>query len=773
MITLDTETCGLHGLPVTIQYKIDNGPIIIWDIWLNPIRRTMELIQEFCQHPIVGFNLAFDWFHICKIYTTFETFVKQFPHLDEALPEDYIEELALCEKEARNGSCLKPKSACDIMLIARRTKYQITMERSDIRIRKIPTVLAWNLAAELEKRILFDPILFARRSDKYSPKWKVHDVKLPNGRISPDFKDVVLKFKASIALKALAIDALKLDPQQVATFDSVGVDKMWRPKELGYMPYALAMGQPGKWDGTWPEVIQKHINHWEFNQKAREYATKDVEYTYNLWEYFGKPEPGDNNSVLACMVAAVRWRGYSFNTAGIRKLKKEAEVKIKKTPTAARVVRNWLLEAMDDIQKLGFENKGGGSTAKTILEYIAKHEDWKDSVAQERALLVLEARSAKEELKIYKKLLAAERAHASFKVVGTLSDRMTGADKFSLQGIQHTKEIRQHFTFAFGDLIGFGGDFDGFEVTIADAIYNDEGLHKALTTKAICPGCKGEKIKKGIVCEDCKGAGETNQKIHGIFAMSLFPGKTYKDIVLSKGSKFDMYDYGKRGVFALMYGGNWSTLVTKLVISEDVAKAAEILFFQTYPGVFIARQLITDKFCSMSQPNGLGTQVVWRDPDDYVESLFGFRRYFTLENKVCKTLFQLANNVPKEWKNAKIKVVRRDREQTAFGAVQSALYAAAFNIQSTNTRAAANHEIQSSGAQITKQVQRRIWDQVPIGVHPWEAQPCNIHDEIICPIIPEKAEHYRNIINQTVEEFRPKIPLIGMEWKRMDNWSEK
>src|SRR4029079_19641999 len=105
-----------------------------------------------------------------------------------------------------------------------------------------------------------------------------------------------------------------------------------------------------------------------------------------------------------------------------------------------------------------------------------------------------------------------------------------------------------------------------------------------------------------------------------------------------------------------------------------------------------------------------GSQVVWDEPADYIESFLGFKRYFTLENMICRALFDLARKPPKNWKDCKVKVVRRDKVQTAGGAVASALYGAAFQSQAANMRAAANHEIQSPGGQITKDVQRRIWN---------------------------------------------------------------
>ena len=179
----------------------------------------------------------------------------------------------------------------------------------------------------------------------------------------------------------------------------------------------------------------------------------------------------------------------------------------------------------------------------------------------------------------------------------------------------------------------------------------------------------------------------------------------------------------------------------------------------------------------MRQPNGIGTRVIWHDPAEYAESLFGFRRYFHLENQITKELFVIANSPPDDWKNITIKVKRRfdsDREQTASGAVQSALYGAAFGVQASNMRAGMNHVIQSSGAQITKNVERKIWDIQPHGFNEWIVQPCNVHDEIITPTHPDYVDVVNKVVNEAVESFRSKVPLIAMEWKdHINDWSEK
>ena len=71
----------------------------------------------------------------------------------------------------------------------------------------------------------------------------------------------------------------------------------------------------GKLKGyAWPAVIHKFIDHWATNEPAREYARDDMWFiTRALDKHFGYPEPGDDDSVLACMVPVVRWRGFKID----------------------------------------------------------------------------------------------------------------------------------------------------------------------------------------------------------------------------------------------------------------------------------------------------------------------------------------------------------------------------------------------------------------------------------------------------------------------------
>ena len=964
MIFFDTETCGLHGPIVLLQWALDDGPINLVEIWKRSIRENINFIKFIANHEggIIGFNLAFDWFHICKLYTTLEELLKRGIN-EETILEDCIIEFALAEPAARDGSCVKPIKAHDIMLHARRGPYQSLMDRKDIKIKKIPSVLAYELAKELEKSIPLNPIYFANRKDKTTPIWQVFDRRtIKNGKeiVDPNLKDIVLKFKASSGLKALATDALKLDPNEVIRWeDQANLSKDCYPVEFEHAPFALAIAKITKeelteeedqffartiitnwikgniqdleelkkkriyvenisqeneilniefckikriqWNRSWPEVIHYHINHWNRDVYARQYASDDVKYTRDLYRFFGSPSLGDDDSELACMVGAVRWKGMKIDIEGIKELKKKAEDSLyydfeiveaepnkisdecaqyifnkentlynedvirsiydktnkltayirKKVPTAPAAVKQFIREVLTEEEKIIFDQFN--TTKKVFLQQIAKGKVWSkilcpicgdqdelktvckecDGVgwfqhpASIRAEMVLNARFAQDDIELYDKLLQAGRFHVSVKVTGTLSGRMSGGSDrvvenskkrkdggINPQGIKHTYDVRSKFPLSFDNqgYILSGGDFDGFEVTIADKVFGDENLRKDMLSCTFCnyvctqdeylyavrcPSCfkcrfQCKKCKHknfdyyseqtNVVCPKCgeqeKVEVEFRMPIHALMAQQIFPDKTYEEIIKSKKTSFDMYDYGKRSIFSTLYGGNANTLVTRLEISLEIAEKAFNGFLNKYPGIIRSKMKVRNDFCSMRQPNGIGTQVEWHEPKDFVESMLGFRRYFTLENKICKALFNIANNPPKVWRNIKVNIVRNIERgiQTASGAIQSALYAAAFAIQSHNERAANNHLIQSTGATITKAVQRKIWDIQPSGINEWLVQPMNIHDEIMCPTKddPKVKAKVKQVVDDTVSYYRKQIPLLKMEWKtELKSWGDK
>ena len=95
-------------------------------------------------------------------------------------------------------------------------------------------------------------------------------------------------------------------------------------------------------------------------------------------------------------------------------------------------------------------------------------------------------------------------------------------------------------------------------------------------------------------------------------------------------------------------------------------------------------------------------------------------------------------------------------------------------MQAANMRAAGNHIIQSTGAQITKEVEVNIWTVQPHGVHGWRVVPMNIHDEVMCPTKNEYTKQVKEIVNRSVESYKPQVPSIAMDWQiGLKSWGEK
>ena len=799
-IVLDSETLGFHGLAILLQWAEEDGPVNLHNVWDRPVRETLELIEMFMQRTLVMFNSSFDHFHLCKLYTMWLVLQEQFG--PDTIPIDLpVDALAQAEKDARDGPCLKPKDTMDLMLHSRKGEFQALMSRHDVRVTKVPTPLAEPLRNSLEGLIEFDGILFAGRANPNAPKWGVYD-RIKKGKedtIDPNFKDVTLKFRPARGLKYLAQHCLGLNPE-FHSFKDIYPDLPGKLFELGYTPFALGVSnaekdwkvydKTGKLKGqAWPAFIKFAVDFWRENEEARRYARDDVVYTRLLDEYFEFPESGDTDSVLACMVAAVRWRGFTVDIDAVSRLHTKSKQVLEASPVNINKpvqVKKYIREVMAEEEATLIDK----STKKANLEKIradyvvrADTDDFDPelggepcvrcmddeevgcprcegrgylleglTLASKRADEILKCKAAAKEVELYNKLRMAGRFHAAFKVIGTLSSRMAGGEGLNAQGIKNSTEVRGAFPLKWPGMALCGGDFDGFEVTIADAVFGDEKLRANLLA--------------GI-------------SIHTMMAEKIYPNKTREQIKASKsfadGGDVDMYTRGKQAVFATLYGGDASTINKKLSIPKKIAEEAFDAFQEEYPGIKKVRDEIADRFKALEQHGEVGTgRISYKKPDDYIETFLGFRRYFTLENKIAKALFDLARNTPVAWRNLDWKVVRRNREQSPAGAISSALYGAAFQIQASTIRAANNHLIQSIGAVITKELQRNIWNVQPHGVNAWRVAPINVHDEVLSVTAPDAVEEVTAITVRTVESFRDKVPLIGMSWvKSMENWAGK
>ena len=728
MIYLDTETCGLCGPVVLIQYAEDGQKPTLHEVWRRPARDTLRLIERFAASEVCAFNLVFDWWHLQRAYCVLSL-----------LPPDAVptrEGWRDVERRAVFGPCVRPQAALDLFLALRKGRWQSLMERSPIRIRKVPASLAAPLCAELDARVAFDSIYFARRSEKFrgwqaqyyddaaqleakqdeEQKKRLRDPLRENGTPKA-WADVVLRFGASMGLKPICRHLLGVEALDFP------VEKSKRPKDKkrGWDPF----------DKLWWPLLGYHVAFWATNRTARRYAADDVTLLQRLRKHLGNPSAGDTDSELACQVASARWRGYATDRERLEAERETAVQAKAAAPRAAQTVAHRLRSLLSPIEAVAVKD-----TTAATLDAIARSQP--ETEAGRFAKAVAAARTAEKRVTLIDKLLTVGRLHPALKVIAAKSGRMGGAGGLNVQGIDQA--LRGAFLLADGDLPNLqAGDFDAFEVAIFEATAADPKLRAMLLS---------------------------GRKIHAVYGAEVY-GASYEEIMADPVR----YTAAKSALFAGLYGAQPAKIAQVLGLPLAVAEAGLARFLKTYPGVGAAQARTAERFCSMRQPGGIGSRVEWHEPAQYAETLFGFRRSFELENGVCRALFELAQDTPESLRSA-LKVTRRKgRTQTAGGAIQSALFGAAFQIQAANMRAAGNHEIQGSGAHVTKELQLAVWEHQPRGVHPWRVQPLQIHDEIQCPTRP--GLDLTPTVAGVLERFRPTIPLIAMDWQtNLPRWSK-
>lgn len=747
----DTETIGFEGVIITIQYCIDEGEAIYHEVWKKPVRETIALIDDMVFNRIVGFNLGFDWFHTCKLYSI----LKQLPQdiTPETVPPEVLAELEL---KGRFLGCLKPCEACDLMLHAQTGPLQSLMDREQIIIRKIPVSIAEEMCEYLEKRIPIDDIYFAKYK-KEGIRWKAY----PN-RQDSSLYDIVLKFKASTALKPIC-KHLGIQREGRKEFKDILPENMPQMGR-GYAPWGKE---------TW-ELLHSHIEFWHTNKMAREYALDDALDTRALYNKLGSPGFNSDNDILSTMVAATRWRGFNVNNEALDKVidtanKQFIDLNLPINVGSGEQVYNYIAEKCVGPEKAVMHDGNAITTKSSVLKKIATWREGepcdacdsgmdvkKDALgipilcsvcngdgfvetndphpASIRADEVLKARKRLKLIEILSKIHDAGRMHPDFKVIGALSGRMSGAGSVNYQGIPAKVEIRAAFPLAEQGEVLSGGDFSGFEATIAAAKYNDPQLIKDI---------------------------ENSGKIHALFGASLY-GKTPEEVTEDK----DMYKKAKIGLFSLFYGAQPYSISIQTGVPLERAEKAYKDFFERYPAFAKVIKGLEEDY---SPFNGRE----WKEPKNYAESMLGFKRYYDLEIYIMRELFNFSEDLPVNWVESRERVNRGKYEQQLGAAVKSAIKGCIHSIKNGMVRTAMNHGIQATGGQITKKLQVLLWNNQPIGYNPWKVRQFQVHDEILTVTDNSLPEKLKNDVHGFIQEMKSVVPLLDMEFKtNCNNWAE-
>ena len=723
LYTIDTEGTGLVSPIVLIQYRQGGkGKIHLHEVWKKPARDTLKLIDRFMAAGIRGWRLTHDHFHFQRTHNVLSLLPLDRPPTAEGW--------CAVEWEALKGPCVKPATACDVLLHAQRGKWQTLMNRENIKIRRVPRPLAEPLRQYLQETIQLDAILFNKRENGY--EWQVVDD--PDDM---DFPDVVLRFGAIMGLKAVASHVRgEHCPDLPVEKSRLAEENLWDP--LG--------------SRDWVRVLPYHIGHWNTNPRARKYAMDDVAYTDEVWESLGSPPSGDIDSILACQVASARWRGFAVDQKAVEALLAESTTRMEAFPRSPQAVLHGLKSRCSDVEALSIENTTGVTLERIGGQWSDKTQLWTGGWPVKHKAVpfargVIRARTAEKERDAARKL-QGRRLHPDAKIMGTFTGRFAGAGGFNYTGLSDS--VKQCLTLADGSLpVLDGGDAWSFEVCIAAAVYKDKKLTAALR----------------------------KHKMHALFAAHVLEMR-YEDIYDDEHDKpvnKPIYQQGKVALLAKMYGAQDPKLASIFGIPVGQVRTGSAAMDEDYPGIKRATMRIERDFSAMVQVKDRG-RIEWREPKQRVDSMFGYSRDFSLEWKIAKALYEVAQNPPESLRVDGGLVQRRSgRTQTIGGATQTALFACAFGTQATIQRAAKNHEIQATGAKITKEVQGDIWELQPSGVHPWVVQPLNEHDSVMVSTTRKLAgKPIDNIVQATVGRFREQVPLLRIDWKtNIPNWRAK
>ena len=709
MLRLDTESIGLMGPVTLIQWAKKGEQPTLWNVWEETIDNTLIKIRDIINQPLLIFNASHDSFKLHQLYNTLIL------HPDKHLPPDPDKYYALERESWKNAIALKPPKVLDYYLILKKFFFPDIGQRKPFEIYRVPIQASEYLFRQLEE-IKLHPLLFKKYKNKTS-KWS----------ITPDddnFVNFKLDFNPSLSLKNIINHLFGIETK------SIQIPPHMQPEEKEWDPYGC----------DWRPLFKFHTNWWYKNQYARQYASEDIQYLDMLEAYINDQSviDFDQDSELAWMVGACRFKGYPIDIELLDSLISDIQANKKRVPTSPQAALRYLHAVCPPLLKATIQD-----TSDPTLQTIIKECDPNDEETIElikRATEISQTREQEKQEELFRKLQLVGRFFPDFNVCGTASNRMSGRGGINPQGINKDVAIRSIFTLheSEGESL-CGGDFDGQEVTIFDAIINDPTLRKML---------------------------QSGVKLHSVFASYLF------NIPLEEMNEKNYpseYYKGKQCVFATIYGAQAQKLsqVSGLSI-EEVTKAMNRLMLEI-PGIGRALTELTPLYSPATQ-EGIGRAVKWNEPKDIIGSLFGYNRSFRLDVYMAKNFFRLASTGVRDLKNLTMRVVRKDREQSVMGATQSALYAAMFSVFSSMLRVANNHRIQATGAGVTKKLQYDIWQLQPQGCNPFVVAPLNVHDEVVTPTT--CPTQVAEVVAKSVEEMRTKIPLLKIKWKSgLEDWS--
>lgn len=722
---LDTESTGLMG-PLNLIQLGFSGSVIFIRPWQDDLTPLLDALNE-PENIFVGYNTLHD---IWKLYQHFQPL--------NPFRASFVDLLLLVKTQPPLAPFFRDKkSVCALRLV-------------DARIAEF---VAEKVQADLQKLV----------PKGVKIKHSIHSAK-------KGFKSISFLAVVSGKLKD-AVVSLGLE-QETTHIEETG----WQlvPDEKEHLP------------GMEPARVEEYRTAFEVNEKTLDnpanpfwdYARKDIEYLFRLDEFFRQPAPSLNDHVGHC-VAWSRYKGFSLDLPGLRGYQQSLTKQIEQVQAAFPG-----LDLASPKQRVEFLNKtyslGLKSSGKKALDNARKkHQQNKDLSALEDVFIqkeqsqAIKERSEKivaclDEIEKYNalvqrrnqanKLLEAQVAYPSFRVIGAQSGRMSGTGGFNYQGIDRSATGLRRFILA-----SQGGDFDSLELNLAAYLYDDKQLQADLA------------------------AGDD---LHLRSSLPIYdPPLSYEEGLKAKKDKThprhaevkEKRQIGKTINFSTLYFCSIPRVKDILVnagipevAAEEKAKAIHEAFFARYTGLKDYSEKLDAAFNTLSVESFETAAEDVASMKDSIESVFGFKRFFSFEKMVCQYLIS-AHGLDREVRQELARlgltgeeIVRSDwkGKQSIDKALTSARFGAVLAIQQAVFRAAGNHLIQSPGAELTKKLMARVFLRFGVAC-------MNVHDELLLPASEGSFEEIGREVKEFLKEERKLVPSLGMDWVKMFRWSDK
>jgi len=710
-VWLDTETAGLCGPVVSVQYSINDGPIKIVFPFENP-ESVLEL-EKLLYDPetvIIGFNLIFDLY---KLYETFH-------------------QLHGIDIRSREAEIMPFRCSCiDLMIRAKQHKVFniLSAGKKIVKLKKIPEKFQEKITEHVEK-------LLAK------------NIKLPiklGKKLSKDKENKSVTVTYSIESSGKLKEIMRLLGEKTDQIEEV--------LELAQFPEKIFIpGGELAYEEEYKRLYRNNLKRLQEDERATEYAKNDIKFLKILYKELGNLEPNEQDSAV-CVVAYTQYRGFEIDRElaqqekeRLEKLLQETRIKTPFNPGSSKQRLEYLKANLVDRELAKLLKKANKETMQALIDQGALNSE-----AQEVIEKLLSYGKLKQQLDFLKLFSASPtgRIHPPFRVWGTSTGRMAGTRGFNLHSLAKDGYVRKCVR------VSQGGDFNGLEMAIAEAFFEDEEY-----TKEYRKGTDMHMMTACLLFPELPSYGECmkikNDREH----------PKYKEV---KGKR----QAGKTLNFAILYFCSPIKVAEKLGCSVDeAAKKMEEGFFRKYKSFGEYRELVKEFFCTADTETWARNSVAKMAV--FMGDLTGVnKRWCAFERNMARIFWEEADNIArnsgadndkdnKNFMRSKIKGA-----QTEYQAIRSACLGAALGIQSATSRSVGNFPIQASGAWLTKKLMQRIWETFHVPM-------VNIHDEIIVASGFESLfSEIEKEVREFIREYKKLVFFLGMDWVQMKSWAEK